>query len=154
MPHIKLRIGTRELELEGSEEFISEHKTLITDMLSSRSGQAADDGAPRETGTSPDPPMVSLSSLEFGEVLFMLPDDASGTDKILLAGKFAQMMSDNNTFDTREANQLLLGQGIKLANPSQSLKNNLKARRVFKFEGRYRISRDGDSHIESLISVL
>ena len=152
MPRIRLCIGTHELELEGPEQFISEHKALITDMLSSRSRHPVGDGASREAEASPDHPMLSLSSLEFGEALFMLRDDASGTDKILLAGKFAQVMSDNNTFDTREANQLLLGQGVKLANPSQSLKNNLKAKRAFKFEGRYRMSRDGESHIESLIS--
>ena len=153
MPRIRLSIGTHEVDIEGSEQFIAEHKSLVTDMLCRLPKEAASVGEPPAAEAAPSVhPVRSLSELDFGEVLFMLPDTASGTDKVLLAGKFAQLMSDNSTFDTREANQLLLGQGVKLANPSQSLKNNLKAKRVFKFEGRYRVSRDGETHIESVVS--
>ena len=155
MPRIRLSSGTHEVDIEGPEEFITKHESLIADILSRLPREAVSVGEPPAAeAASPVHPVRDLTELEFGEVLFMLPDAASGTDRVLLAGKFAQLMSDNNTFDTREANQLLLGQGVKLANPSQSLKNNLKAKRVFKFEGRYRVSRDGENHIESLVSQL
>ena len=153
MPRLRLSIGTHELDLEGPEQFINEHKALITEILDRFPKDMVPSREP--SAAAVDPPARaerSVTDLEFGEALFMLPDAASGTDKILLAGKFAQIVSDNNTFDTREANQLLIGQGIKLANPSQSLKNNLKAKRAFKFEGRFRVSRDGESHLESLIA--
>ena len=153
MPRVRLSNGTHEVELEGSEEFIDEHLPVVARMLEQLpSGATTRNDSQLEAADSAIPHAPSIGDLEFGEALFMLPDSASGTDKILLAGKFAQTMSDTNTFDTREANQLLLGQGIRLANPSQSLKNNLKAKRVFKFEGKYRVSRDGEGHLESLIT--
>ena len=153
MPRIRLTIGTHELDLEGSEEFIDAHMGLVADLLGRLPADAATrDDPPADPASLAAGQDGSVTDLEFGEALFMLPGGASGTDKILLAGKFAQITSDNNTFDTREANQLLLGQGIRLANPSQSLKNNLKAKRVFKFEGRFRVSRDGENHLETLIS--
>ncbi len=153
MPRIRVSIGSHEVDLEGPEQFINEHKDLIVEVLDRLQGKSA--SANERSATTVDEPARTgnrIMELEFGEALFMLPNSASGTDKILLAGKFAQAISDNNTFDTREANQLLIDQGIKLANASQSLKNNLKAKRAFKFEGRYRVSRDGESHIETLIA--
>jgi hypothetical protein len=88
---------------------------------------------------------------EFGEVLHALPNKASGPDQMLVAGWYAQDGSTDNTFSTGEANQLLLGQSVKIANPSQSLKNAIAAKRVFKVGSRYRVSKIGEQHLHSLI---
>jgi hypothetical protein len=87
---------------------------------------------------------------EFGEVLHSLPNSATGPDRMLLAGSYAQLASADNTFSTGEANQLLLGQGVKLSNPSQALKNAIAAKRVFKVGKRYRVSKSGEEHLKSL----
>lgn len=151
MPRFRLALESRELELEGSEDFIRSYVDSIHDAaerLSAELAAAADSPPPTvtaETGQKPD-----LTRMEFGEALHLLPDSASGTDKILLAGRFVQEASETRTFNTREAHQLLMDHGIKLANASASLKQNNVAKRVFRVGGALRVSQDGEEHLASL----
>jgi hypothetical protein len=88
---------------------------------------------------------------DFGELIIGLPNSATGTDQMLVAGWFAQRQSAENTFTTKDASSLLLEQGYKVGNPSQSMTNNLKAKRVFKVGASYRVSRAGIDYVTQLL---
>lgn len=152
---VRISLSAGDLEVEGTEDFVRQYadsiRTLI-DRLEELPVQRV--GAQREAFDTPAPSASTASAAEqreFGEVLHSLPNDASGPDRMLLAGSYVQLASADNTFSTGEANQLLLGQGVKLSNPSQALKNAIVAKRVFKVGKRYRISKTGDEHLKSLV---
>jgi hypothetical protein len=87
----------------------------------------------------------------FGELLQALPRNAADVDRMLLAGLFLQRRAAERAFTTADANRLLLEHGIKLGNPSQSVKQNLVAKRAFAVQrGRYRVAQGGLSHLEQL----
>ena len=52
---------------------------------------------------------------------------------------------------TGEANALLTEQGVKVGNPSQCVKQNLTAKRVFKHLGRYRVSQTGLEYLRQML---
>ena len=80
-----------------------------------------------------------------------LPDLASDVDRMLVAGYIVQSRSNDKSFSTGEANALLTEQGVSVGNPSQLVRQNLVAKRVFKHLGRYRISQTGVAHLNQLI---
>ena len=155
MPKIQISLGSSELALEGSEDFLNEYQEAIramleelTDSLSGGVRQSEESGLDIDTaGRESD-----LMDLEFGQALQLLPRTATGSDQILLAAKFAQHGNDENTFSTREANSLLEMHGIKLSNASQAVKNNIKAKRVFRAGDHFRISRNGEEHLQGLLA--
>lgn len=151
---IRICLSTGELEVAGDDEFIARFGDDVAAMLTRLRSQAVAPGQPGGDGggeqSAPDGQSGSAKQPEFGEVLHGLPNGATGTDQILLAGYFAQHNSKENSFATGEANALLVEQGVKLSNPSQSLKHSLTAKRVFKVGSRYRISRTGEQHLQSL----
>lgn len=150
---VRVSLSSGELEVEGDEEFVQQYEEAIATLIGRLEkaqpvgpiAKAAGDPSP----AAPSPP--AAEQREFGELLHALPNNASGPDRMLLAGSFAQLASGDNTFSTGEANQLLLGQGVKLANPSQALKNAIAAKRVFKVGKRYRVSKTGEEHLKSLV---
>jgi hypothetical protein len=85
------------------------------------------------------------------ELLSRLPDTATDVDRMLIAGYIAQQGSANLGFSLEEANSLLDRLGLQVHNPSQLLKENLLAKRVFKHQGRYRVSQIGVEHLRLLM---
>lgn len=152
---IRISLSAGELEVEGAEEFVAQYDEAINTLISRLEDQPIQSPTPVEAaaaGASPGAAQAApTGQREFGEVLHSLPSNATGTDRILVAGWYAQTASADNTFSTGEANQLLLGQGIKLSNASQALKGAISAKRVFKVGSRYRVSRTGEEHLRSLI---
>jgi hypothetical protein len=152
---VRISLTAGDLEVEGTEDFVRQYadsiRTLISRLEESpiqplTSQKEASGGPASAPAAAP-----AAEKREFGEVLHSLPSSASGSDRILVAGRYAQPASGDNTFSTGEANQLLLGQGVKLSNPSQALKNAISAKRVFKVGKRYRVSNTGEEHLKSLI---
>lgn len=152
---VRISLSAGDLEVEGTEDFVRQYAEPIRaliDRLEELPVQRV--AAQREAVESPAPSASTASATEqreFGEVLHSLPNNASGADRMLLAGSYAQLGSPDNTFSTGEANQLLLGQGVKLSNPSQALKGAIATKRVFKVGKRYRISKTGEEHLKSLV---
>ena len=152
MPRVSVSIGNCQLDLEGSEQFITQYEEPLQRMLDRLTGDVLGSADP------PSPQMSesrlghksTLGDLEFGEALHLLAS-TSGTDQILLAGKFAQNAAEDHTFSTGEANQMLIDQGVKLANPSTAMKRNLTSKRVFKIGGKFRMSKMGEEHLASLL---
>lgn len=148
---IRISLANGDLEVEGSLEFVDRYEKSIKDMLrrleelpvtvKSRKESGAGSGLRRDGDVG-----------DFGEILHGLPKSATGSDQMLVAGWFVQQSSNDSAFTTGEANKLLVGQGIKLSNPSQAMRGNLAAKRVFKVAGdRWRTSKTGEEHLKTLL---
>jgi len=151
---VRVSLVAGELEVEGDEEFVAKYDGDLKDMLRRLKEQAV----PRPTGGataagSSHRTDGAGNAKEFGEAIHSLPKGSSGTDQILVAGYYAAAGSADGTFATSEANSLLVEQGIKLSNPSQSLKNGLAAKRVFKVGKRFKLSKTGEDSIRSNIGA-
>jgi hypothetical protein len=153
---VKLRVSlaTGEFELQGPESFVAQYdqftRPLLERLASSQPQDfkppgAATDGGPSQSGSS------TGEVPEFGEAIHRLPRGTSGTDQILLAGFYASLRHAERTFATAEASKLLVEQGIKVSNPSQSLKNNMDGKRVFRVGNRFKISREGQDRVNALL---
>jgi hypothetical protein len=68
---------------------------------------------------------------------------------MLVAGWFTQEHSEDRLFSTRQANELLKEQGIKVGNPSQTIANLQTAKLIFREKGKYRIARLGQERENS-----
>jgi hypothetical protein len=147
---LRINLAQREFEVEGSESFVKVYAERLDRLLARLSEPAeaargaaaarADGDGLAQTGT-------------FGELLQRLPRTATDVDRILIAGYFAQQNGADNGFGTGEANTLLTEQGVKVGNPSQCVKQNLLAKRVFKHQGRYRVSQIGLDYLRQLVGT-
>jgi hypothetical protein len=87
----------------------------------------------------------------FGEYFHRFPRNITDVDRILIACHFIQQRSEENQFTTAEARELLEHQNVRVGNPSECVRRNVDARRVFPLaRGAYRVSMDGINHLESL----
>lgn len=159
MARLRVNLAQGEFEVEGSEAFVRDYAARIEELL----GRL---GAPGETDTPPAPassaPAVAAPApaastvagepaVPFGELLQALPRNATDVDRMLLAGLHLQRRAAERAFTTADANRLLLEHGVKLGNPSQSVKQNLVAKRAFAVQrGRYRVAQGGLGHLEQL----
>lgn len=145
----RLNLSAREIEVEGSESFVREHVErleMLLDRFVSDEPAALPAAPPAVNGSAaPNRGHSNGQALgSFGEYIQHLPKSATDVDKMLAAGYFAQTRMGDNAFSTGDANKLLTEQGIKLGNPSQCVKQNLVAKRVFTLsKGRYRTSQQG-----------
>jgi hypothetical protein len=153
---LRVNLVQSEFEVEGSEAFVRTYAERF-DALLDRLGHGAepdDPPAPRtqpSRAQPPSPPALSIDTANLGELLHHLPRSATDVDRMLLAGHVAQSRSADNAFSTGEANALLTEQGVKIGNPSQSVKQNVVARRVFRHQRRYRVSQIGLHHLAQLL---
>jgi hypothetical protein len=152
---IRVSLSAGELEVEGPDAFFAKYSDSIDAMLSRLKTQPVSAESAPALGSHAAPSTAVNSAgaelPEFGEVLHGLPSNASGPDRVLVAGWYVQQENSESTFSTGEANQLLMGQGVKLSNPSQALKNAIAAKRVFKVGSRYRVSKSGEDHLKTLL---
>jgi hypothetical protein len=149
---LRINLTQREFEVEGSESFVRAYAERLDQLLARLTEQPA---ATRKTQGSIRPDGDALPDAgTFGELLQRLPRTATDVDRMLVAGYFAQQRGADNGFATGEANTLLTEQGVKLGNPSQCVKQNLLAKRVFKHQGRYRVSQIGLDHLRQLVGAV
>ncbi|MEZ5932635.1 MAG: hypothetical protein R3F54_11870 [Alphaproteobacteria bacterium] len=160
---LRINLSQGEFEVEGSEAFVERYAQRIDALFAglkdgrgaepspapalpaetaSRSAGAGSSNGAARNGTAPE---------HLGEWLEHMPRSATDVDRMLLAGYYAQLRSGDNSFGTGEANALLTDQGIKVGNPSQCVKQNLVAKRVFKHLRRYRVSQTGLDQLRQLI---
>ena len=146
---LRINLAQREFEVEGSESFVKTYAERLDQLLGRLTEQTE---APPRPARPAGPDGDALPGT-FGELLQRLPRAATDVDRMLVAGYFAQQRGADNGFATGEANTLLTEQGVKVGNPSQCVKQNLLAKRVFKHQGRYRVSQIGLDHLRQLIGV-
>lgn len=148
---LRVNLAQSEFEVEGSEAFVRTYAERF-DALLDRLGRGAPLDEPPAAAAQPaKAPQLSLEGASLGELLHHLPRSATDVDRMLLAGHIAQSRSSDNSFSTGEANTLLTEQGVKIGNPSQSVKQNVIARRVFRHQRRYRVSQIGLDHLAQLL---
>ena len=148
---LRINLAQREFEVEGSESFVKTYAERLDQLLARLTEQPP---APAQPAGSARPEGDVLPSTgSFGELLHRLPRAATDVDRMLVAGYFAQQRGADNGFATGEANTLLTEQGVKVGNPSQCVKQNLLAKRVFKHQGRYRVSQIGLDHLRQLVGA-
>lgn len=150
MARIRFTLGSTEVEVEGSEDYLSTYAARIDSLfdraLSGSSGAAK--------GGANDLPGDSDLPATFGEFLNQLPREMKDIERVLAAGSFAQSQSSNNTFATADANKLLLEQAVRVTNPSQRVRDLAEQKLVFVVErGRYRVSRAGATRLTELRSA-
>jgi hypothetical protein len=149
---LKVNLAEREFEVEGSEAFVRAYAERIEALLERLNGPVEPASALQEPARArfeAAPP----APLTFGELMHHLPRSASDVDRVLVAGYHAQARTADRSFSTGQANGLLTEQGVRLGNPSQCVKQNLIAKRLFKHQGRYRISQTGLDHLRQLLGV-
>lgn len=146
---LRINLAQREFEVEGSESFVKTYAERLDQLLVWLTQQTAA-GASAPPVARPDGDGLAAADT-FGELLQRLPRTATDVDRMLVAGYFAQQSGGDNGFATGEANRLLTEQGVKVGNPSQCVKQNLLAKRVFKHQGRYRVSQIGLDYLRQLI---
>jgi hypothetical protein len=147
---LRVNLAQSEFEIEGSEAFVRTYAERF-DALLDRLGRVP--AAAQDAPAVPPPcaPEMPASAKSLGELLHHLPRSATDVDRMLLAGHYAQSRSSDASFGTGEANALLTEQGVKIGNPSQSVKQNLVAKRVFRHQRRYRVSQIGIDHLVQLL---
>ncbi len=151
---LRINLTSREFEVEGSEAFVRAYAERFEELLATMTAEVpeappADESSRPVAASAENRPKASLGN--FGEFIQALPKSSTDVDKLLAAGFFAQGRSGDNAFSTGDANTLLIDQGIKLGNPSQCVKQNLNARRVFQLQrGRYRVSQPGVDYLRQL----
>lgn len=147
---LRINLTQGEFEVEGSEAFVKGYAERFEALLGHL-------GAAPEPQTAPAPPLKGIPvagpppARSFGELLHHLPRAASDVDRILVAGHFMQARSSDRSFSTGEANALLTEQSIKVGNPSQCVRQNVTAKRVFKHQGRYRVSQTGLDYLRQML---
>ncbi len=150
---LRVNLAQCEFEVEGSEAFVrtyAERFDALLDRLGTRE-RPADPPAVAAAPPQSVPEVLSFGDMSLGELLHHLPRSATDVDRMLLAGHFAQSRSADTSFGTGEASALLAEQGVKIGNPSQSVKQNVVARRVFRHQRRYRVSQIGIDHLAQLL---
>ena len=161
MARLRVNLSQGEFEVEGDEAFVRAYAERIEALLARLGPVAADapSDPPPAPAASPPPTVAPAAAAAaepageppFGEWLQGLPRNATDVDRMLLAGLHLQRRAADRAFTTADANRLLLEHGVKLGNPSQSVKQNLVAKRAFAVQrGRYRVARDGLGHLEQL----
>ncbi|MEO1089063.1 MAG: hypothetical protein AAFX81_00380 [Pseudomonadota bacterium] len=144
MARLRINLQQREFEVEGTEEFVKAYAERFEQLL---------EGFQLGTKDAPLPAAVAgdAAGEGFGELLQALPRTATDVDRMLLAGWFVQCGVAERTFSTADASRRLVDQGVKVGNPSQSVKQNLVAKRAFQVQrGRYRVAQGGLAHLEAL----
>ena len=151
---LRVNLAQSEFEVEGSEAFVRTYAERFDALLDRLNGRPADDPpvrAARPAAQLPSTPPKALDFDSLGEYLHHLPRSATDVDRVLVAGYVAQSRSTDNSFSTGEANALLTEQGVKIGNPSQSVKQNVVAKRVFRHQRRYRVSQIGMDQLTQLL---
>lgn len=157
---IRINLNLREFEIEGTEEFINSHSEKIDSFLELLKStppalppQIIQQPLIVTNGQQQQQPQSGNLPESFGEYAHKLPKSAKDVEKLLVAGHFAQLTSQDGSFATKEATALLLEHGIKLSNPSLAVTRNVESKKIIKLaKGKFKLSREGVDHINTLLT--
>lgn len=149
MARLRVNLHAGEFEVEGPEAFVERYAARIEKLLQHLAPQAP---AASAGALEPVPVLAELdATASFGAWSQRLPRAATDVDRMLLAGWYLQHHAVERWFTTSDANRLLIEHGFKLGNASQSVKQNLMAKRAFLVQrGRYRVAQSGIDHLQHL----
>lgn len=148
---LRIKLAQGEFEVEGSESFVKAYAERFDAWLKRLDEPPSAAPPPAQAESAPRGRAPAAPAQSFGELLHQLPRAASDVDRMLTAGYFVHLRSADKSFSTSEANALLTEQGVKVGNPSQCVRQNLVAKRVFKHLGRYRVSQTGLDYLRQML---
>lgn len=169
----KINFKTGEIEFEGLEQFVStqlaaidtiaEHMAILIANDSKDDGDSIEEEEIAAVAEEEEEKLVTAGEQElhmpdtFGEWFHGFKDDVNDLDKALITAYYEQKQSPENDFKTSAVNQSLKEHGIKLSNPSSSLKRLAAKKALFQTRKvgklKYmRVSADGVKHLKTLRS--
>ena len=164
---LRISFQDQEIELEGSTDFVERWAPELRSWLAGSASDTSLSSKPKPTNSTPVTTSISdtaahlpdreaavngtPSGFSFGEFMHQFPRQVTDVDRMLIAGLYVQRHTQDDCFSTASANSLLLDQGFKVGNASQSVKQNVTARRAFRVtNGRYRVSSEGEDYLKRL----
>lgn len=156
----KLNLRTGEVEIEGSEEFVErqiQNLEALVELIEPEVVNESDEAIEQESLQSENNGAGSNSDIPetFGEWLHSFKSDVNDLDKALITARYVQSQSETNDFKTSEVNKSLKEHGIKLSNPSTSLKRLIEKKYLFQTRKKgslkfMRLSVDGQTYLDSI----
>lgn len=160
----KLNLKTGEVEIEGSEAFVERQIQQLESLIETvglRSDRNVEEQETPQFETDSTQSTDTLNTKEdappasFGEWMHSFRADINDLDKALITARYVQSQSTENDFKTSDVNKSLKEHGIKLSNPSSTLKRLAEKKLMFqtrkvgvlKF---MRVSADGQTHLLNL----
>lgn len=157
----KINLRTGEVEFEGNETFVEKQiqnlektiglfgKQIISNVNTNKEDKITNPSNGVKAQASSDIPET------FGEWLHSFKSDVNDLEKALITARYVQSQSSDNDFKTSEVNKSLKDHGIKLTNPSTSLKRLIGKKFLFQTRKKgslkfMRLSVDGQSHLDSI----
>ena len=162
MSRIYVNPQTGEVEIEGSDDFIKENITNFHSWIEDYKAIFLNNKSREEIQQNTTPLQLTKVDAQqndsnkpgeiFGEYIQSFPKNLKNVDSILVAGYWVQRNNEDNSYSTETANKELQEYGIKLSNASTFNKQNIDKKFVFPIKGgRFRVSKDGEEHINSLM---
>jgi hypothetical protein len=159
---IRINLNSREFEVQGEQEIIFKNfGELIKEYLDSIKKEPIIKNVSEEPHNKGVKPATNYQSTEganeplpdnFGEFYHKFPKTLSNVDKLLVACLFVQANSEGKYYTLKEANDLLIQQGVKLSNANAFNAANNETKRIFKISSKnYKVSDIGVEYIKSMI---
>lgn len=167
----RINFKTGEVELEGSEQFVQDQLANIDAIAEYMALLATNNSVDEESITEQEEIAIAAEEEEeklssvgeqelqipstFGEWFHRFRNEINDLEKALVTAYYVQKQSPQNDFKTSEVNKFLQDHGVKLPNPSTSLKRLAEKKLIFQTRKsgklRYmRVSSDGVKHLKSL----
>lgn len=160
---VRLCRSSGEIEVEGPADFVEAwferlwEKVKEVPYTTARSSpQGADSPASTvasvrtSTATADTQQGTQDVSESFGEYFARFRSGLKANDHALIAASFVQAHDSDNLCTTREINQALLEQNVKLGNPSEAMRQLVQYKRAFKVGKKFRVSNVGFDYLRTL----
>lgn len=154
---IKINLLTKEVEWQGSENFIQKFDTVIQEFLEKlKDPQTSKYSVPEynDAVQSDEVDIESSNGLSlpstFGEFYSKFPRNIKVVDKLLIAAFFAQNKSDDGFFTPKEAADFLTEQGVAVTNANAFINSLQKTNKLFKHAGKYKVHENAIEYIKQL----
>jgi len=154
--HSRIRFSraSQEIEIEGSAAFVAEWWDRLSSELTAQTAHTE----PRTVvgrHITDAPSRAEEYPEVFGEFYSSFRSGISEVDKVLIAAAFAQSKDSEKAFTTKIANQLLIEQNEKVANPSECVRRLVAMKRAFPIPPgrRFRVSASGFEYLKTLNST-
>lgn len=152
---IRINLSTREVEWEGSENFIGKYDTIINDFIEKISNSELPNKSLSNTNPTLKPSQTlsehHSTETSFGEFYVKFPRNIKMIDKVLIAAYYIQQTSEDGLFTSKEISEVLSEQNVKVTNASAFVK--ALGGKVFSKGGKYRVSEKGIEVVTQLMSA-
>lgn len=156
---VRINLNTREIEWDGSEEFIAKYDNVISEFLEviknspngSNGGNSNKEIETNSNSTQQATKGETNIPENFGEFYVKFPRGISVSEKMLTAGYFLQTKSSDGLFTPSEASALLREQAVNVSNANAFITSLVNTNKIFKVAGKCKISEKGIDIINQML---